>query len=495
MTKSNSNHNSIEVNLEPGWLEADPNTAPQVVYRCNSQLEKIRELQDDGKIHYPKDNFPIRRSDEEKIPQDATVEVVDLDRDLPPLPDESTRICGLRPSIFRFAVGLAVSVVIAALVGGTVGGMLSRQHQNNTGTSVSTSTNVTHIKSSPILQDSKMTSLYYVDKHNITHYRVYFQNKTGILQESAWNSSTTGWTVTDISDSSVDVQMGTPLACADGYPHAMKNYTMVKNVYYSGTSGVLYERQAPINETGPAAWAENNFSGLYTAASDSSLAAYWVQDFENVNQTLNVMWQQPNAHNGLTLGQYTSDPNNSYPWVFTNLNYSIPAGSTFSLSHYGVENYLRVYSASMQNKVQQSVYYAANHTLTETQVTDFELPPGAPITALTQDNTPLFPTWADRPQCSWFLPPTQLFLFGSADKSTVNAVTWNCSTGFVDITPSLQNVLKPKRDYLALSSHNDGKVYVMFDAGDGPQIEQWTVPQFSGQMWEHVSPVTINHGY
>ena len=130
---------------------------------------------------------------------------------------------------------------------------------------------------------------------------------------------------------------------------------------------MLYERQAPINESGPEAWAENNFSGLYTAASDSDLAAYWVQDFENVNQTLNVLWQQPNAHNGLTLGQYTSDLNNSYPWVFTNLNYSIRAGSTVALSHYGVENYLRVYSASMQNKVQQSLYYAANYTLTGTQ--------------------------------------------------------------------------------------------------------------------------------
>jgi hypothetical protein len=223
-----------------------------------------------------------------------------------------------------------------------------------------------------------------MDKHNITHYRVYFQNRTGILKESAWDSNNSQWMVTDISDPSVDVQLGTPLACACGYPHAMKNYTFVsfekprmsatmlmgaqvKSVYHAGASGMLYERQAPINESGPSAWADNNFSGLYKAAENSYLAAYWVQDFEHVNQTLNVMWQQPSAQSGLTIGQYTSDLNNSYPWVFTNLNYSVPSGSTFALSHYGVEDYLRVYSTTMDSSIQQSLYYAANYSLTGTQ--------------------------------------------------------------------------------------------------------------------------------
>ena len=134
---------------------------------------------------------------------------------------------------------------------------------------------------------------------------------------------------------------------------------------------MLYERQAPINESGEtAAWADNNFSGLYTAATDSYLAAHWVQDFEDVNQTLNVMWQQPNSSAGLTIGQYTSYLNNSVEvsnaWVFTNLNTSVPDGSTFALSHYGMEDYLRVYTTSIQDTVQQSVYYAGNYSITDT---------------------------------------------------------------------------------------------------------------------------------
>lgn len=144
----------------------------------------------------------------------------------------------------------------------------------------------------------------------------------------------------------------------------LMRFVQVKSVYHAGTSAMLYERQAPINESGPPAWADHNFSGLYTAAEDSYLAAYWVQDFEHVNETLNVMWQQPNASAGLTIGQYTSDLNNSYPWVFTNLNHSVPSGSTFALSHYGVEDYLRVYTTSMDDSLQQSLYYAANYTLT-----------------------------------------------------------------------------------------------------------------------------------
>ena len=225
MPRSKSTTTSLEVNLEPGWLEVDPNPPPQWIGSPNSQLEKIQDLQDVGKIHYPKDNLPIRDFGEEKIPKQAVVTVIDLDRELPPLPKEARLLCRLRPWLIRTIVSFATVTVIAAIIGGSVGGVLSRRHDSQA--SVSNTTHLKHKKTSPVLQNSKMASLQYMDKRNITHYRVYFQDKTGILQESAWDSDSKIWTVADISDPSVDVQMGTPLACACGYPHAMKNYTFV----------------------------------------------------------------------------------------------------------------------------------------------------------------------------------------------------------------------------------------------------------------------------
>jgi hypothetical protein len=71
-------------------------------------------------------------------------------------------------------------------------------------------------------------------------------------------------------------------------------------------------------------------------------------------------------------------------------------------------------------------------------------------------------------------------------------VTWNCSAGFVDISDSLNAVIHKKRHYIALSSHDDAKVYVMYGDGDGPQIEQWSVPPYSGLPWTKIQAVPVD---
>lgn len=215
-----SNTTSLEVNLEPGWLEVDPSSAPQFLPSPDPRLEKICDLQDVGKIHYPKGDLPIREFGEEKIAACTVRGIVDLDRELPPLPEKARKLCGLRPWVFWILVATTAAAVLA-IIGGAVGGALLRRRAN--------AADGVAIKTSPVLHNSKLAALQYVDKQNVTHERVYFQDKAGTLRESAWNSNTTGWTVTDISDPSVDVQLGTPLACACGYPHAMKNYTFVRS--------------------------------------------------------------------------------------------------------------------------------------------------------------------------------------------------------------------------------------------------------------------------
>ena len=56
---------------------------------------------------------------------------------------------------------------------------------------------------------------------------------------------------------------------------------------------------------------------------------------------------------------------------------------------------------------------------------------------------------------------------------------------------------KPNTTFLALSALNDkntgeGNVYVMFDSGNGPQIEEWDMPTYAGDPWETSRNVTVD---
>lgn len=40
----------------------------------------------------------------------------------------------------------------------------------------------------------------------------------------------------------------------------------------------------------------------------------------------------------------------------------------------------------------------------------------------------------------------------------------------------------------------DGSVYIMFDSGHGPQVEEWTVPKRAGDPWVTRRNVTVDFG-
>jgi hypothetical protein len=74
-------------------------------------------------------------------------------------------------------------------------------------------------------------------------------------------------------------------------------------------------------------------------------------------------------------------------------------------------------------------------------------------------------------------PLTHLLLHTSDDRSTLQLMSSNCSyQNSVVQNSKIQSLLKLGRSYLALASHDDGRVYVMFEQGNGPEIEEWTVP-------------------
>lgn len=66
-------------------------------------------------------------------------------------------------------------------------------------------------------------------------------------------------------------------------------------------------------------------------------------------------------------------------------------------------------------------------------------------------------------------------------------------------TSEIEPLQKANTTYLSLAAMNDketgdGNVYIMFDSGNGPQIEEWTVPKRAGDAWVMNRNVTIDLG-
>lgn len=92
---------------------------------------------------------------------------------------------------------------------------------------------------------------------------------------------------------------------------------------------------------------------------------------------------------------------------------------------------------------------------------------------------------------------TNLILYASPDRTSLLLTAWNCSTGFTDQTSEIQALQKPSTTFLALSALNDketgdGNMYVMFDSGNGPQVEEWDMPRYAGAPWETSRNVTVD---
>lgn len=121
--------------------------------------------------------------------------------------------------------------------------------------------------------------------------------------------------------------------------------------------------------------------------------------------------------------------------------------------------------------------------------TAIDISPGTPFCVTIEDNRNWY-TDVTRPECTrtstgTFI--THLLLFASADRQSLSMVSWNCSSGFVAQDNRIEKLLKPNRTYLGLSTTSasnltffDQRVYVLFDEGAGPQVEEWQVPASGG---------------
>ncbi|KAL8634537.1 MAG: hypothetical protein Q9228_007868, partial [Teloschistes exilis] len=311
--------------------------------------------------------------------------------------------------------------------------------------------------------------MQWTDLEGTSHKRIYYQDKSAKIRESAWDNGSpfdAAWQVTTISDA---VKPGTHIAAAAGYPHADYDYSPVKNVYYVSPDDELTERQAPSDN--PQAWENDNFSGLYAAANASLLAAYWHQNFENSSQELVVLFQEESFANGITQGRYISDNMTSNPWVANNFGFSHPRGSTFAvaIASYRKGKQLMLYTVDDNNKLQQHEYTISDTDLTPSAAvaltstscknrnadinlstaTGLIVDPRVPLAVVAQDNTALYNTVTTR-QCMLDTPLANLIIYTIPDRSSLTMNAWNCTTGFLDRTSDIEPLQKANTTFLAL---------------------------------------------
>ena len=216
------------------FFETDHTAPPEVIHNRNPSAEKIYDPSSNEKVFVGQ---KTNGSQDEKIY--AAPGTRGNANDAPELAGAggglaaAGTICGLRRKTFLIALGVAIFVVLAAAIGGGVGGGISarnrRNRENSSSAPAASPSPTPHVKTSPIYENSGLAATQWKDELNITHYRVYFQNSSGIIQQSAWDSNSTDWDLSDITTPSVDAELGTPIASGAGYPHAMKNYTLVRD--------------------------------------------------------------------------------------------------------------------------------------------------------------------------------------------------------------------------------------------------------------------------
>lgn len=162
----------------------------------------------------------------------------------PPLPVQKRHVLGMKPRTFIILLCALLALIVAAATGGGVGGALAARKRKSGPTPTATSSPTTQglvptltANPSPKTRgpyaNTGLAATHWTDLNGILHKRLYYQDNSAKIRESAWDSSTTfnaAWQIESTSDA---VKPGTPIAAAAGYPHASYDYLPVRIPYAS----------------------------------------------------------------------------------------------------------------------------------------------------------------------------------------------------------------------------------------------------------------------
>ncbi|SPO06374.1 uncharacterized protein DNG_09063 [Cephalotrichum gorgonifer] len=394
----------------------------------------------------------------------------------PPPPPPTPTIWGIRRKTFWILTGVLVFIIVGA-VGGGVGGYFASRKDSP-------------VLPDPVVPDSanryqnlSITALRWVDNDDSSYYSVFHQpaDQTRIF-ESSRRSDDKSWTVSPITDVDMSIMSGTPLASVAGYPHTNITNGLVKSVYITDPAGTIIERQSPY-KTEVGVWGNDNFSGQYVISKASSMFSYWYQNFDTRFQILAVFFQELGA-NSLTIAKYVENVTDGEPWQTSRQSLSIQDGSSLVAAPAGGRGDLRLYVGGTDGTLKQYPYDLETNVLGSAVNTAFDFEPRTPICVTTADYRASY-TRQTLPECARTDTGafnTHFILFATADRKSLTLVSWNCSSGFIRQQNRIEKLLRPDRTYLDLSAtmagnltSADDRVYVLFDGGNGPEIEEWQV--------------------
>ena len=196
-------HSSLEVDHNC-WVENDGKAAPMVGQ--DPKDEKIISYNDVGKQAVVVDvcNAQPESSRPTKEPPST----------------EKRKIFGLRRKKSLILLPVLLVLIIAGAVGGGVGGTVTARNRGQTATVPTNVPSLTPPQAPTTTRvpyaNTGLAAMQWTDLDGTLHKRLYYQDKSYKIRESAWDNSTAfdaEWEINAISDA---VKPGTPIAAAAG---------------------------------------------------------------------------------------------------------------------------------------------------------------------------------------------------------------------------------------------------------------------------------------
>ena len=210
-------HSTLEVDLNR-WLERDGKSAPIVGH--DPRDEKAVSHNDEKITSYSNGKITNYR---DVGKQAVVINVPEVKSESSPLAKER-KTFGLHRKKFLILWPLILVLIIAGAVGGGVGGTVDARKKEKIATvPTSNPAPVSRVR----YANTGLAATQWTDPNATLHKRVYYQDNSNKIRESAWDNNTafdTAWQVNTIGGA---VKPGTPIAAAAGYPHASYNYSLV----------------------------------------------------------------------------------------------------------------------------------------------------------------------------------------------------------------------------------------------------------------------------
>ncbi|GME28785.1 uncharacterized protein K452DRAFT_313087 [Neofusicoccum parvum] len=167
-----------------------------------------------------------------EVEQNANFPEVDLGDQLPESPNTTSeevvvtpahtdtqaerKICSLRRNTFWIVLAMAVLVVIAVIVGASIGATRSDDSGNAASSTSNDNSGVSEAPRRGIAPNSKLAAANYTDELGVEHSQVYYQDYSLQIWMADWDRSTGNWTFSKVLDENNDATVkpmnGTPIA-------------------------------------------------------------------------------------------------------------------------------------------------------------------------------------------------------------------------------------------------------------------------------------------